>query len=281
MRKLLLILLILVSALWWPTTPSGAKGVADRILISSPALSDDIIVEDDGMLSLLSPPHMKNYGVDAINEPPDIEIGYELQRQFPGGDGYWTLDRAVYYPSTDSRHGYVHYPGSWLEYVEDDGRWYPTRPEAELAMQYVLTHQHLTDYLIAYQTDGHINLLDPATLETIYTLDTGQDEWAYAFNGGQSLDGTKLFFQRTNGAHTEAYYVDLTTHELCSTGAHAFIMPTLDGQHLLFQVGNRIEMRDAQTFELVATLDDLFLSQKSKVLSEQNSISSPNPRQFR
>ncbi|MCI0714692.1 MAG: hypothetical protein L0154_31350 [Chloroflexi bacterium] len=256
MRKLLLLALILTSVLQWPSS-SQAKGVSDRIVISSVALAEDIIVEDDGMVHLLSY-YMVDYEAELLVPPPDLDLStaYRLQRQFYHGGDFQTFDHVAYYQGKDG--GYVHYMGLENGSSEYDGKWYRVQPESDMAMQYLLTSQHLAEYIIAYQTNGQFQLLDPETLETAYTLDIGLKEWAYAFNGGASLDGTKLFFQHNRGAaHIEEFYVDLSTQKLCSTGNHAFIMATLDGQHLLFQANNAIELRDAETFELVDTLDDI------------------------
>lgn len=255
MRKVLLFVLILTAVFQLPTT-SEAKGMSDRIVISSPALSEDIIVEDESMLSALY--LMAKFADGEIDEPDDIDVGYELKRQSSHDGTYTGFDIVYYYPSTSDKSGYVYYLGIVDGSSTLDRKWYDVRPEAELAMQYILSSQHLTDYLIAYQTNGQFQLLDPVTLETSYTLDTGLTDWAYAFNGDHSLDGNRLFFQRNSGKHIEEYYVDLATREVCSTGNHALISPSIDGQHLIFQVGNTIEKRDAQSFELVDTIDNLF-----------------------
>lgn len=257
MKRFMLVVIVITALVgWWRPESSEAKGPPSRIIISSPGLESDIVVEDDGLMALLSLTGLENVRLEVVEVPPDIDIGYELQRQYKSGQDFRTFDRTVYYPSTvEGRVGYVHYLGIVDGSSSYDGKWFQAHPDAELAMQYILSTQHLRDFVIAYQADGQILLLDPTTLETQYTLDIGQRDVLYVNADGASLDGTQLFIGGSSGDRFENLVIDLQTLEVCSTGVHQFVMPTLDMQHLLFQVGDVIEVRDQSNFEIVRTLD--------------------------
>jgi hypothetical protein len=254
MRKIVLVLL-LVSIFPLPKE-TAAKGMSDRIVISSEALSEDIIVEDERMLSALY--LMANFEEGEIAEPEDIDVGYELKRQTMHDGQYTGFDVVHYHPNTSDGSGYVYY----LDVVYGTStlakKWYHVSPEAELAMQYIVGGQHLTDYIIASELTGQFRLLDPVTLETVHTLDVGSTAWLDMTNSNFSLDGNRLFFERNVFKRVEHFYIDLNSREVCSTGNHRFISPSIDGQHLIFQAGDAIEKRDAQTFELVASINELF-----------------------
>lgn len=254
-RKLILIIMVLSTLMCWQS-PVTAKGSVDRIVITSPALIREIIIEDDGLITLLSMSALEDLRFEAINEPADIDVGYELERQFAWGKDFTTLDYVMYYPSTRSQQGYVHsrYPQPGKEDDWSDYKWYYIRPEAELALNHVLNSQHLNNYLIAYGGEGSILLLDPHSLDSQFTLDTQQEEWSYVTDSGASLDGTRLFFQTTSSETQQQNLLDLTSMEACSIGVSAFVVPTLDGNHLLFEVGNTLHVRDAKTYELVETI---------------------------
>ena len=257
MRKPILLVVIGSIILWWQP-PAEAKAIVDRIVITSPALAEDIIIEEEPWISLLGTYNIHDPQLKLDEPPTDIDVRYEVQREFARGDKFFPLDHFEYYPSTTEPHGYIHF--RWHLGSKNDrsdqfpGDWYLAYPEAELAFNHLLNSQHLNNYLIAYSGDGNILLLDPQSLNIQFTLDTHQDEWAYVTDSGASLDGTSLFFRTMSSETQQQFVLDLRSIEACPIGASAFVMPTLDGNHLLFHVGNSFHVRDAKTYELVETI---------------------------
>ncbi|MCI0710919.1 MAG: hypothetical protein L0154_12225 [Chloroflexi bacterium] len=274
MRKLILLMVMVAIVGWWQP-PVEAKAIVERLVITSPALSEDIIVDDDRWVSLLGTYSIRDPQLKLDERPVDIGVGYEVERQFARGDDFLTLDHFEYYPGTTKQHGYIHFRwhlGSRNDRSDDlEGDWYHVHLEAELALNHILNSQHLNNYLIVYGGEGNILLLDPHSLDIQFTLDTQQEEWSNVADSGASFDGTRLFFQTTSSETGRQNVLDLSAMESCSLGASVFVMPTLDGNHLLFQVGNTLHVRDAKTYDLVETVtleaeSNIYFSPDNRVL---------------
>lgn len=156
--NVILILTLLLALTGMPE--ASAKGPFQRVLISSPALDDEIVVDDPMTLWFLSMTGLVDLLSDPLAEVPEdaAEIGYELQRQYEHSAGvYQTFDRVRYHPSVDGGPGYVYMVGmdnGWYEYQD---RWYTITPEGETTLQAVLAEEQVRCPVTGPTTDHQVS----------------------------------------------------------------------------------------------------------------------------
>lgn len=260
--KILLVLILLSFSLPWSTQPTAAKGVSHRIIISSDALTQDIIVDDMVLVNWLSMGRLENTWCEdafdmycgAITEPTTLSTGYTLERQFKTVDTYQTLDEVVYYPSQQDRHGYVYYTGLIGGSSEYDNGWFYASSEAETILKRLIDYPQLADYIMVAHEDGNIFFLDAETLENrgtvILTLSKGSGLTAASVNA----DGQKLIVN-IDGSTPETREINLADQTYCSLGSRQWIGTSFDKQHHLYRIDNMIEVRDATSHELMNEME--------------------------
>ncbi len=270
MRFLKFILICLIFSTFLPTTqPATAKGISHRIVMSHEDWPADMIISDTGTVSLLSMTRLENFwcgenALDlhcgAIEEPTDVADGYLLQRQYQVRvDEFNTFDEVIYYPSTTAdQRGYVFYKGIVNGSSEYDNNWYYVTREAEIALQRLLAIPTLHDYiLVAEQNERFPNLIalvDPMTLERVITIQVDMPEGTYITSASADATGQKLIIN-LDGAAKGSLEIDYPNWSYCSLGVREWLASSFDKQHNLFLLGNIIEIRAADTYDLVSKIE--------------------------
>ncbi len=234
-----LTLLIMVALLAAFVPAAQAKGASDRIIITSPALDEEVIVTDRAITDWLSMASLENIEAGSIAEPTGLGEGYTLDRQFETApDQYQSFDSAVYYPDPGGDLGYVYFKGITNGSSEYDGKWYRARPGGDAAMKMVLADALPQTYLLLMSHSGGIHVLDPNTLDEITTVNAADREgyWTYAQASGT---GTALYYQQGPGPLQTQYRLDLAARTNCRLASEAGIgTETLDGRIYQYTAGS-------------------------------------------
>lgn len=266
--KLILICLILSTTLLPMQQSAEAKGISHRIVISHQDWPEDKLVSDTGTVSMLSMTRLEKFWCDEnaldlycgeIEEPTDIADGYLLQRQYQlAVNEFRTFDEVEYYPSTTAgQRGYVFYKGIVNGSSEYDAHWYYVSREAEIVLQRLLEMPTLHDYiLVAEQNERFPNLIaliDPDTLERVITIQVDMPAGTYITAASADATGQKLIIN-VDGAAQGSLEIDYPNWSYCSLGVREWLATSFDKQHHLFLVGNLIEVRAADTYQLLTEL---------------------------
>jgi hypothetical protein len=213
------------AALLAPFSTAHAKGPADRIIISSPLLAEDMVLTDRDSITEISMANLENFEAGSIDEPAGLTDGYTLERQYEETSGnFRSFDRVVYYPDPAGDLGYVFYDGIVNGSSEYDHRWYRARPIGDAAMQLIIDHAVPQPTLLLANDDGDVRFVDPQTLDEIAVV---RVEGGAFGNFQANPAGTTLDFQR-NAAY---YRIDLSTRTICPIPDRPdFQIETLDGR---------------------------------------------------
>lgn len=230
-----------------------AKGPAQRIIITGPGLQSALVVTHEPTLYLLSMGTLENFVFGPIDEPSNLGEWYELERQFDaGGQTYRTFDRVRYYPDSDGGRGYVFYVGIENGSSEYDGRWFYANPEGEAAMRRALAGVY-QPYLLLARDGRSLHFFDPDTLAEVASVQVADDP-AYVSNVKAAYDGGRIFFTRFNGSATEQRMIDLATGDNCRLSETLEVIVQTPGSDLVLSGGGALEIWDAHSFALKASL---------------------------
>jgi len=128
MKKLLYIILML--ALFVPTSLALAKGNFDYITVKGPGLQGELNLTNPALTSFFA---FADFSKGAIDPPADPGEGYEITRVYVITENEkpnpTAFDQLYYYPYVDD--GYVYYVGLADGSSEYDGKWYAANPSAD------------------------------------------------------------------------------------------------------------------------------------------------------
>ena len=270
MRFIKFAMIVIVGILLMPfvVQTSQAKGTFQRVIISSEALAQDIVVSDSDTLHFLSIGRLESFNCrdDAftltcgeVDPPPDIAAGYLLQRQFRvDTDNFQTFDEVIYYPSTTAdQRGYVHYLGLVNGSSEYDNRWFYITREAEIAFQRLLQYPNLQNYILVAQENSHfphiLAFYDAETLDYVGSVHMPVDPASLISGVGVDASGRRLVVSLT-GHSPEVFEADLAEHTACSLGSRQWIGTSFDQQAQLYLSEDRIEVRNSTSHELMVEI---------------------------
>jgi len=244
---------------------ASAKGPADKITITGPGLDEEIEITDPDVAEALSMAIIEDFRY-TIDMPDRLGPGYELTRYFRLENGsYQPFDQIAYYPDLYGGSGYVHYLGMANGWSEYDGKWFRAQKSADEVMRQVLFEHGVLlqanlvpvePYLAVTSEDGALRLIDAATLEDSAALrleDAGLSLDAVI----GSLDGQRLYVSTSNGAGAiEQRVVNLgSARRNCFvTRASRALTLTSSGNGLVVENGEALEIRGAESLELLATI---------------------------
>jgi hypothetical protein len=239
------------AALLEPFSTAHAKGPADRIVISSPLLAEDMVLTDRDTLIQISMANLENFEAGSIEPPTGLTAGYTLDRQFAESPGkFRSFDRVVYYPDPAGDLGYVFYEGIVNGSSEYDGRWFRARPVGDAAMRMIIDHTLPQPILLLTSDSGDLRFLDPHTLDEIAEVraERGTFTSFQANAAGMTID-----YQR----NAMPYRFDLSARTICPIPDRPdFQIETLDGRVFAHADGSdRIDLVDPRALPNYQVID--------------------------
>lgn len=267
MKTLRLVLCIaIVTAAGLAVLPrASAKGPADKVTITGPGLDEMIEITDPDIAGALSMGAIEDFP-RAIDMPDRLGAGYELTRYFRLENGsYQPFDQIAYYPDLYGGSGYVNYLGIVNGRSEYDGKWFRAQEAADAVMRQVLFEHGVLlqanlvpvePYLAVTSGDGTLRLVDATTLEDAASLRLEEAGLSLEAVIG-SLDGQRLYVSTSRGAGiTQQRVVNLgSARRNCFvTPASRALTLTSSGNGLVVENGEALEIRGAESLELLATI---------------------------
>jgi hypothetical protein len=242
---------LITAALLAQFSAAHAKGPADRIVISSPLLAEDMVLTDRDTLVQISMANLENFEAGSIEAPAGLTAGYTLDRQFEESPGkFRSFDRVVYYADPGGDLGYVFYEGIVNGSSEYDGRWFRARPAGDAAMRMIIDHTLPQPTLLLASDGGDLRLLDPQTLDEIAVVRVEAGAFSH-FQGNAA--GTMVDFQR----NATPYRFDLSAGTICPIQDRPdFQIDTLDGRVFTHADGNdQIDLVDPRGLPRYQVID--------------------------
>jgi hypothetical protein len=233
--------------MWLVSIPVQAKGPADRLVISSSRLDEDIVVTDSVLLSLLSWEYLIDLPTPLAELPQDIGDGYEILREYRDGDSYHPFDQMVYYPSQAGQSGYVFFEGIVNGSSEYDGKWFAAKPEGEAVIQRLVSYPNLNPYVVVFGDHSELTVLDAVSLEPVQQIAPGDMTVARV---ASTADGRGVILS----SGVAVFQLDLTSGSLCEIREGNLLNATVDGQHLLIRTPSTLELWNAGTFDVEASI---------------------------
>lgn len=203
---------LLLASILLVVMPVSAKGPVDRIILTGPTIEGELILTDTAVVHPLSMAMLEDFMAGALDEPADLgDVYYELERQYelPTGE-YQTFDRVKYYPS-----GYVFYMGienGWSEY---DDKWFPAKPEAQMAMATAL-NEDAAPFVVLMDESGRVTFLDPQSLQE--TISAQMNSKIGPVNAFVDSVDTSTFYFSEQGADGKLLHheVSLADQHVCA-----------------------------------------------------------------
>ena len=202
----LVVILLLVTALH-----VNAKGQANRIVLTGPAVDGEMVLTQPLLTSALSMGSLEDFITGPIKEPADKgEVYYDLERQFEVNGSHATIDRVRFYPGEP---GYVYYLGLENGWTEYDKEWFYAKPEASVAFKTAFD-PNAQPYLVLMPDNGHLLMADPTSLEDVadialFNFDT------QIFDVMDGPDTGTLYINTHDAGFTQHYRVSLTDKTVC------------------------------------------------------------------
>ena len=250
-----------------------AKGPADRITITGPGLTSELVIADRATLDALSMTALEDFLAPVTEIPENLGPGYELTRFYQGNnESYVPFDHVMYYPDRSGQGGYVLYLGIVNGWSENDGRWFPAHSASDAVMRRVLADNgvvlpvngtSLQPMLLLAQATGTLHLVDPMSLEDRAVWKAG-DEWQVLSDATANPAGQMLYYAGTgrNGLSFQRR-LNLTTSVDCLLAQQSRVVMVPDDHTLLVENEGTVavsragawqlslEIRDAATYALL------------------------------